>query len=48
MEWLLIQDVSSSFELSHPLLPGQRFPGLGLMRDIAAVLVVIAASTGGF
>jgi hypothetical protein len=40
VEWLLIQDVSSSFELSRPLLPGQRFPGLGLMRDIAAVLVV--------
>ncbi len=40
VEWLLIQDVSSSFELSRPLLPGQQFPGLGLMRDTAAVLVV--------
>lgn len=40
VEWLLIQDVSSRFELSRPLLPGQQFPGLGLMRDTAAVLVV--------
>jgi hypothetical protein len=41
VEWLLIQDTRSSFELSRPLLPGQEFPGLGLMRDTAAVLVVV-------
>ena len=29
VEWLLIQDASSSFELSRPLLPGQEFPGPG-------------------
>jgi len=40
VEWLLIQDVRSSFELSRPLLPGQEFPGLGLLRDTAAVLIV--------
>ncbi len=40
VEWLLIQDVRTSFELSRPLLPGQKFPGLGLLRDTAAVLVV--------
>ncbi len=40
VEWLLIQDVRSSFELSRPLLPGQKFPGLGLLRDTAAVLIV--------
>ncbi len=41
VEWLLIQDARSSFELSRPLLPGQEFPGLGLLRDIVAVLVVV-------
>lgn len=41
VEWLLIQDTRSTFELSRPLLPGQEFPGLGLMRDTAAVLVVV-------
>ncbi len=40
VEWLLIQDVRTSFELSQPLLPGQKFPGLGLLRDTAAVLIV--------
>jgi hypothetical protein len=41
VEWLLIQDTRTSFELSRPLLPGQEFPGLGLLRDTAAVLVVV-------
>ena len=40
VEWLLIQDVRTDFELSRPLLPGQKFPGLGLLRDTAAVLIV--------
>jgi len=40
VEWLLIQDVRTTFELSRPLLPGQEFPGLGLLRDTAAVLIV--------
>jgi acetoin utilization deacetylase AcuC-like enzyme len=40
VEWLLIQDVRTIFELSRPLLPGQEFPGLGLLRDTAAVLIV--------
>jgi hypothetical protein len=42
VEWLLIQDARGSFELSRPLLPGQDFPGLGLLRDTAAVLIVAA------
>jgi acetoin utilization deacetylase AcuC-like enzyme len=40
VEWLLIQDARSTFELSRPLLPGQKFPGLGLLRDTVAVLIV--------
>jgi len=41
IEWLLIQDARSRFEMSRPLLPGQKHPGLGLLRDTAAVLVVL-------
>jgi acetoin utilization deacetylase AcuC-like enzyme len=41
VEWLLIQDAGSRFEISRPLLPGQNYPGLGLLRDIGAVLVVL-------
>ena len=41
VEWLLIQDTRSRFEISRPLLPGQKYPGLGLLRDTAAVLVVL-------
>jgi acetoin utilization deacetylase AcuC-like enzyme len=42
IEWLLIQDARSRFELSRPLLPGQKYPGLGLLRDTAAVLIVLS------
>ena len=41
IEWLLIQNARSRFEMSRPLLPGQKHPGLGLLRDTAAVLVVL-------
>lgn len=41
VEWLLIQDAAGAFEMSRPLLPGQNFPGLGLLGDVAAVLVVL-------
>jgi acetoin utilization deacetylase AcuC-like enzyme len=41
VEWLLIQDARSSFEISRPLLPGQKYPGLGLLRDTTAVLIVL-------
>jgi len=41
VEWLLIQDARDTFEISRPLLPGQTYPGLGLLRDTAAVLIVL-------
>ncbi len=40
VEWLLIQDAEHRFEMTRPLLPGQTYPGLGLLRDTAAVLIV--------
>ena len=42
IEWLLIQDTRSSFEMNRPLLPGQKYPGLGLLRETAAVFIVLA------
>ncbi len=41
VEWLLIQDVGYSYEMSRPLLPGQRYPGMGLLRDATAMLIVL-------
>lgn len=41
VEWLLIQDARSRFEMNRPLLPGQKYPGLGLLRDTVAVFVIL-------
>jgi len=41
VEWLLIQDSQASFTLERPLLPGQKYPGMGLLRDMSALLVLI-------
>jgi acetoin utilization deacetylase AcuC-like enzyme len=41
VEWLLIQDAGQRYEMTRPLLPGQQHPGMGLLRDTAAVLIVV-------
>lgn len=41
VEWLLIQDAGERYEMTRPLLPGQQHPGMGLLRDTAAVLIVV-------
>ncbi|HPF69119.1 MAG TPA: histone deacetylase [Candidatus Krumholzibacteria bacterium] len=41
VEWLLIQDAGGRYEMTRPLLPGQRHPGMGLLRDTAAMLIVV-------
>jgi len=41
IEWLLLQDHRSRYEMSRPLLPGQENPGLGLLRHVTAVLIVL-------
>ena len=46
LEWLLIQDAGSRFGMSEPLLPGQQYPGLGLLRDTGAMLVVLCEKLG--
>ncbi|HEV7517251.1 MAG TPA: histone deacetylase [Thermoanaerobaculia bacterium] len=40
IEWLLLQDPRARFTPERPRLPGQRFPGLGLLPDVMALLVV--------
>jgi acetoin utilization deacetylase AcuC-like enzyme len=40
VEWLLLQNPFARFTPERPRLPGQRFPGLGLLQDVMALLVV--------
>jgi acetoin utilization deacetylase AcuC-like enzyme len=40
VEWLLLQDPRARFTPERPRLAGQRFPGLGLLPDVTALLVV--------
>jgi len=46
VEWLQIQDAQASFNLSRELLPGQRYPGMGLLRDMGALLVLVCERLG--
>ncbi len=41
IEWLLLQDPRATFSDRRPQLPGQEHPGLGIMRDVAAWLMVV-------
>lgn len=41
LEWMLLQDPGAVFTPDRPRLPGQRHPGLGLLREISALLVVM-------
>jgi len=41
VEWLLLQHAGGAFVLGKPPLAGQHYPGLGLLRDISAMLVVM-------
>ncbi len=40
VDWLLSQNPKGEFLLHRPELPGQSYPGLGLLRDIASLLWV--------
>ena len=46
VEWLLLQDPASRFTPDRPPLPGQHYPGLGLLREVSAVLVLICDRLG--
>lgn len=40
VEWLLLQNPRASFSAKRPALPGQKYPGLGLLDDVVALLIV--------
>jgi acetoin utilization deacetylase AcuC-like enzyme len=40
IEWLLLQNPRAPFTPDRPRLPGQKHPGLGLLPDIIALLIV--------
>ena len=45
VEWLLLQNPRAEFG-DRPRLPGQGYPGLGLLREIVALLVVVCEQIG--
>ncbi len=40
IEWLLLQNPRGRFSAQRPPLPGQRHPGLGLLQEVMALMVV--------
>lgn len=41
IEWMSIQNPRSSFSDKRPRLPGQKYPGLGVLRDMEGVMMRI-------
>lgn len=41
VEWLLLQNPRAAFTADRPALPSQRYPGLGMLRDVLALLVQV-------
>jgi acetoin utilization deacetylase AcuC-like enzyme len=46
IEWLLLQNPRAGFTAERPPLPGQRHPGLGLLEDTVALLVLVCDRLG--
>ncbi len=46
VEWLLLQNPRADFTAERARLPGQNRPGLGLLREIVALLVLICEQIG--
>jgi acetoin utilization deacetylase AcuC-like enzyme len=42
VEWLLLQDPRRAFTATRPPLPGQRYPGLGMLGELFGWLVVLS------
>ena len=41
IEWLLLQNPRGRFSPDRPPLPGQRYPGLGMLRDSMALMMLV-------
>jgi acetoin utilization deacetylase AcuC-like enzyme len=46
LEWLLLQNPRRTFASGKQAIPGQKHPGLGLLRDVMAWLVVLCGELG--
>ncbi|MEK7704407.1 MAG: histone deacetylase [Myxococcota bacterium] len=46
LEWLLLQNPRLGFTDARPRLPGQQHPGLGLLSEVAGLLVLICERLG--
>ena len=46
VEWLLLQNPRLAFTPERPSLPGQKHPGLGLLREVIALLVLACDRLG--
>ena len=46
IEWLLLQNPREKFAGSRAPLPGQQYPGLGMLREIFGWLVVVSETLG--
>ncbi len=42
VEWLCLQNPRKTFTDEKPRLPGQRYPGLGLGRDVLSMIILMA------
>jgi hypothetical protein len=46
VDWMLLQHPRGRFTAQRPALPGQRHPGLGMLRDAIALLVQVCVRLG--
>lgn len=46
VEWLMIQNPRRSFAPDQPALPGQKHPGLGMLRDVVSLLILVCDRLG--
>lgn len=46
LDWLLLQNPREGFSSRRPRLPGQQYPGLGLLRDFMGWLVAVCEAHG--
>lgn len=46
VEWLMLQNPRAAFTSERARLPGQNHPGLGMLKDVVAVLIVLCERVG--